>query len=90
MMEVTPQLIPAEQETDHSKYKPVKRCPVAEAAAERKKDIFDEPEQNSALLGNRGGWKPPTKKRAKVTGEHVHAYIVAGYKKMTVWAPAYF
>lgn len=37
-----------------------------------------------------GGWKPPTKKRAKVTGEHVHAYIVAGYKKMTVWAPAYF
>lgn len=62
-----PQLIPAEQETDHSKYKPVKRCPVAEATAERKKDIFDEPEQNSALLGNRGV-ETTNKKTSKSNG----------------------
>ena len=51
-----PELIPAERETDHYKYKPVERCPAAEAAAERKKDIFDEPEQNSAVTWRAGDW----------------------------------
>ena len=49
-----PELIPAEHETDHNQYKPVERCPAAEAAAERKKDIFDEPEQNSVVTWRAG------------------------------------